>query len=100
MFVSELVAFDPDISDYFVIADNEYGYITIQNCYCEIQSTKTYEIVAMSNLVAETSPTTPTHPVHQLARPRPIALSGLSLGHGHWQFWARCGFICAATARY
>lgn len=56
MFVSELIGFDSDIENYFVISDNEYGYVYLDNHITNIKLTKSYETIPITNTITEVSP--------------------------------------------
>jgi glutamine---fructose-6-phosphate transaminase (isomerizing) len=77
MFVSELVGFDLDIQYYFVLADNDYGCISIKNNICKIKCTKTYEILSFANLNAETTPAPHKHWTIKEINDQPTAISAL-----------------------
>lgn len=77
MFVSELIGFDSDITDYFVVADNEYGYVTIDNNECLIVTTKSYETIPMKNITAETTPTPYDHWTLKEINDQPTAISNI-----------------------
>ena len=77
MFVSELLGFDTDIDNYFVIADNEYGYVNITNYVCEINTTKSYTPKLMTNLLIEKSPLPYQHWTLKEINDQPSALMSL-----------------------
>ncbi len=77
MFVSELVGFDSDIDNYFVVADNEYGYVTIANNNCMVVSVKSYETISMENITADTSPAPYDHWTLKEINDQPTAISKL-----------------------
>jgi glucosamine--fructose-6-phosphate aminotransferase (isomerizing) len=77
MFVSELIGFDSDIDKYFVVADNEYGYIAINNDGCEIVSTKSYETVEIKDIISETTPAPYEHWTLKEINDQPNAISAL-----------------------
>lgn len=77
MFVSELRGFDMDINNYFIISDNEYGYISMDEHTCEIKSTKSYEILSMTMSVVETSPTPYAHWTLKEINDQPTAIATL-----------------------
>ncbi|XWV24501.1 glucosamine-fructose-6-phosphate aminotransferase [Tupanvirus deep ocean] len=77
MFVSELIGFDTDIQNYFVIADNEYGYVDMNECCCEIKSTKSYDSIPMTNLAAESTPAPYKHWTLKEINDQPNAISAL-----------------------
>ena len=53
MMVSELIGFDPDIDNYYIISDLDYGYVSLNN---EFRSTRAYTNVKIKNFISDSSP--------------------------------------------
>lgn len=79
MFVSELVGFDPDITEYFPISDNDFGSVSINDSICEIITNLTYVSKPITNLITETTPSPYSHWTLKEINDQPIALSRLLL---------------------
>jgi len=76
MFVSELIGFDPDISHYVILSDGDYGYVTMTD-KMELVSTKQYDSLPMTSLVAELSPAPYEHWTLKEINDQPNAIAKL-----------------------
>lgn len=77
MFVSELIGFDGDIIEYFVIADNECGYVELVNGVCHIRTKNIYQYLPVTNLSIEQTPEPYKHWTLKEINDQPKAISKL-----------------------
>ena len=56
MIVSELIGFDADIDQYFVLSDDECGYISLSNNLCTAITTTSYQPIPLIGTITEKSP--------------------------------------------
>lgn len=77
MFVSELIGFDSDIVEYFVIADNECGYVELINGICRIHTKNIYQYLPITDLFIEQTPEPYEHWTLKEINDQPKAISKL-----------------------
>lgn len=77
MFVSELIGFDTDIDNYFIISDKDYGYVCMKENICDIVTEKTYKLIPMIKSDSVLSPAPYKHWTLKEINDQPIALSNL-----------------------
>ncbi|AVL95038.1 putative glucosamine-fructose-6-phosphateamino transferase [Moumouvirus australiensis] len=77
MFVSEISGFDNDITQYTIINDGDFGYVTIFNKQCHIISNDIYEYIPLSKSSLITSPAPYDHWTIKEINDQPIALNNI-----------------------
>ncbi|AKI80355.1 putative glucosamine--fructose-6-phosphate aminotransferase [Niemeyer virus] len=77
MIVSELSGFDSDISQYCIIGDNDYGYITNKNDKYIIKSQQHYQMISMGKIVMDLTPSPYNHWTQKEIYDQPNAIHNL-----------------------
>ncbi|AGF85071.1 glucosamine-fructose-6-phosphate aminotransferase [Moumouvirus goulette] len=77
MFVSELSGFDNDITQYTIINDGDFGYVTISNKQCQLISNDVYQYIPLSKSMLLTSPAPYDHWTMKEINDQPIALNNI-----------------------
>nr|QZX42919.2 glucosamine [Mimivirus sp.] len=79
MFVSELSGFDEDITEYAVICDGDFGYLTVFEDQCNLVSKNNYTCLQLSKSSIVTSPAPYNHWTIKEINDQSIALNNLIL---------------------